>query len=95
MQAVISRLLAPKNLVLHESLNSFSALRCVFCRAFAAFGGNEHFLVSGGNDKFIKLWNWRSSLMVSQSDNGSALVINLRHGKKVCLVHHFSNLAVP
>lgn len=45
--------------------------------AFAAFGERDRFLVSGSNDKFVKLWNWRSS------DVGHSLVHNILHRKKI------------
>ncbi|CAM6124500.1 unnamed protein product [Calypogeia fissa] len=51
--------------------------------AFAAFGANERFLVSAGNDMLIKGWNWRSSPDGCQADNGSGLVLNIQHGKKI------------
>lgn len=54
---------------------------------FARFGARGQLLVSGGNDSFIKVWNWTVEDNRHSGDAGTSsqgpLVLNLKHKKKV------------
>jgi cellulose synthase A len=65
-------------------------------RTFARFGEQGRFLVSGGNDGFIKLWDWAleesppsaNALSVSCKQR-SPLLLNIDHKRKVSKYLHW------
>ncbi|KAG0607602.1 hypothetical protein M758_8G041800 [Ceratodon purpureus] len=54
---------------------------------FARFGQRGQFLVSGGNDTFIKVWDWaledNPSSDIAATSSQNPLVMNLKHKRKV------------
>ncbi|KAK1662880.1 hypothetical protein QYE76_051039 [Lolium multiflorum] len=54
----------------------------VSCVAFSAFGEKGKFLVSGGNDASVKLWDWSKGFS-SETNNTSELVLDIDVKKKV------------
>lgn len=54
-------------------------------RAFSQFGEKGKFIVSGGNDKCIKLWNWSGVPEAEETgSNNDILHMNINLSKKVC-----------
>lgn len=63
------------------------------------FGERGKFLISGGNDKLVKVWNWSSYTDAGSSDgNNDVLHLNIGVPQKVsfvsCNVFHW-NFQVP
>lgn len=59
-------------------------------RAFSLFGDRGKFLISGGNDKMVKVWNWSSYPDAGLSDgNNDILHLNLSVPGKVSFVIQF------
>jgi WD40 repeat protein len=54
----------------------------VSCVTFSAFGEKGKFLVSGGNDSSIKLWDWSKGFS-SETNNSAELVLDIKVNKKV------------
>ncbi|KAK3163358.1 hypothetical protein QOZ80_1AG0002580 [Eleusine coracana subsp. coracana] len=54
----------------------------VSCVTFSAFGEKGKFLVSGGNDASVKLWDWSKGFS-SEPDSNSELVLDIDVKKKV------------
>ncbi|XP_062190403.1 uncharacterized protein LOC133893399 isoform X2 [Phragmites australis] len=54
----------------------------VSCVAFSAFGEKGKFLVSGGNDASVKLWDWSKGFSSETNSNGE-LVLDIDVKKKV------------
>ncbi|GJN38048.1 hypothetical protein PR202_gb27056 [Eleusine coracana subsp. coracana] len=54
----------------------------VSCVTFSAFGEKGKFLVSGGNDASVKLWDWSKGFS-SEPDSNSELVLDINVKKKV------------
>lgn len=54
-------------------------------RAFSQFGEKGKFIVSGGNDRCIKLWNWCGvpDAGETSSSNNDILHLNINLSKKV------------
>lgn len=58
-------------------------------RSFARFGEKGRFLVSGGNDTFIKLWDWAlqdksvAPKSLDTTNNDGPLILNIKHKRKV------------
>uniref|UniRef100_A0A804MYA9 Transducin/WD40 repeat-like superfamily protein n=1 Tax=Zea mays TaxID=4577 RepID=A0A804MYA9_MAIZE len=59
----------------------------VSCVAFSAFGEKGKFLISGGNDASVKLWDW-SKGFYSETNSKVDLVLDIDVKKKVCIVFH-------
>ena len=57
-------------------------------RAFSLFGERGKFLISGGNDKLVKIWNWSCYPDVGLSDdnNNNILHLNIEVSRKVSFV---------
>ncbi|XP_050935714.1 cellulose synthase A catalytic subunit 8 [UDP-forming] [Cucumis melo] len=72
-----------KRLYLDYTVGGHSA--AVSCVAFSQFGEKGKFIVSGGNDKCIKLWNWREvpDGGKTSSSNNEILHLNINLSKKV------------
>ncbi|KOM30894.1 hypothetical protein LR48_Vigan01g044900 [Vigna angularis] len=53
--------------------------------AFSMFGERGKFLISGGNDKLVKVWNWSLFLEagLSEDDNNDILHLNIEVPRKV------------
>ncbi|KAK8472557.1 hypothetical protein PHAVU_002G240300 [Phaseolus vulgaris] len=53
--------------------------------ALSMFGERGKFLISGGNDKFVKVWNWSLYLDagLSEDDNNDILHLNIEVPRKV------------
>ncbi|KAI5432511.1 Cellulose synthase A catalytic subunit 8 [UDP-forming], variant 5 [Lathyrus oleraceus] len=52
--------------------------------AFSLFGERGKFLISGGNDKLVKVWNWSSYIDAGSSDsNNDILHLNIGVPQKV------------
>lgn len=57
-------------------------------RAFSMFGERGKFLISGGNDKLVKVWNWSRYTDAGSSDgNNDILHLNIVVPQKVSFVH--------
>ena len=54
----------------------------LFLATFSAFGEKGKFLVSGGNDSSIKLWDWSKGFS-SETNNSAELVLDIKVNKKV------------
>ncbi|KAL6838795.1 hypothetical protein ACP4OV_031509 [Aristida adscensionis] len=54
----------------------------VSCVAFSAFGEKGKFLVSGGNDALVKIWDWSKGFSSETNSNGE-LVLDIDVKKKV------------
>lgn len=57
-------------------------------RAFSRFGEKGKFVVSGGNDKCVKLWNWSGvpdAGEAGSSSNNKILHLNIDLNKKVVI----------
>uniref|UniRef100_A0A0D9UY22 Uncharacterized protein n=1 Tax=Leersia perrieri TaxID=77586 RepID=A0A0D9UY22_9ORYZ len=54
----------------------------VSCVTFSAFGEKGKFLVSGGNDSSVKLWDWSKGFSSETNSNGE-LVLDMNVNKKV------------
>ncbi|XP_031742422.1 cellulose synthase A catalytic subunit 8 [UDP-forming] [Cucumis sativus] len=72
-----------KKLYLDYTVGGHSA--AVSCVAFSQFGEKGKFIVSGGNDKCIKLWNWCEvpDAGKTSSSNNEVLHLNINLSKKV------------
>ncbi|KAI4332528.1 hypothetical protein L6164_017429 [Bauhinia variegata] len=64
-----------KRLHLDYSLGGHTA--AVSCLAFSLFGEQGKFIISGGNDKSVKVWNWSSHLNTGSSDNSNSNILHL------------------
>ncbi|KAH7282814.1 hypothetical protein KP509_35G048700 [Ceratopteris richardii] len=65
-------------------------LSAVSTITFARFNGSKTYVISGGNDKCIKLWNWCNESKISTNPEGSSinspigqLLLNVPHTRKV------------
>ncbi|KAK7318830.1 hypothetical protein RJT34_03537 [Clitoria ternatea] len=71
-----------KRLHLDYTLGSHTA--AVSCVAFSSFGERGKFLISGGNDKLVKVWNWSCYPDAGLSnDNNDVLYLNIDVPRKV------------
>ena len=52
-------------------------------RAFSLFGEIGKFIISGGNDKSVKLWDWSKYYDARQSNDNNDLHLNISLSKKV------------
>lgn len=61
-------------------------------RAFSMFGERGKFLISGGNDKLVKVWNWSLFLEagLSEDDNNDILHLNIEVPRKVSFCYRIS-----
>ncbi|KAG2687918.1 hypothetical protein I3760_09G071400 [Carya illinoinensis] len=55
----------------------------VSCVAFSLFGERGKFIISGGNDKSVKVWDWSRYLDAGQSDGNNNPHLNINLSKKV------------
>ncbi|BBN09939.1 WD repeat-containing protein 53 [Marchantia polymorpha subsp. ruderalis] len=59
-------------------------LTAVSSVTFARFGERGRYLLSGGNDGLIKLWDWASSNFEgTMAVEGAPLTLSIHHGKKI------------
>lgn len=59
-------------------------------RAFSIFGEKGKYILSGGNDKSVKAWNWSRYLDIDRnSSNEDILPLNINLSKKVSLAWIF------
>lgn len=70
-----------KRLHLDYSFGGHTA--AVSCVAFSLFGERGKFLVSGGNDKSLKVWDWSKYLDGGQTDGNSNPALNISLSRKV------------
>ncbi|KHN48008.1 hypothetical protein glysoja_015478 [Glycine soja] len=72
-----------KRLHLNYTLGGHTA--AVSSLAFSLFGERGKFLISGGNDKLVKIWNWSCYPDVGLSDdnNNNILHLNIEVSRKV------------
>ncbi|KAL5576956.1 hypothetical protein UlMin_018655 [Ulmus minor] len=71
-----------KRLHLDFSLGGHTA--AVSCVAFSLFGERGKFIISGGNDKSVKVWDWSTYLDAGQTSNGiDILQLNFNLSRKV------------
>uniref|UniRef100_A0A5B7AZL6 Putative cellulose synthase A catalytic subunit 8 n=1 Tax=Davidia involucrata TaxID=16924 RepID=A0A5B7AZL6_DAVIN len=71
-----------KKLHLDYSLGGHTA--AVSCVAFSIFGEKGKFIISGGNDKSVKVWDWSKYFDADQtSSNSDLLHLNINLNKKV------------
>ncbi|GMN43511.1 hypothetical protein TIFTF001_012706 [Ficus carica] len=71
-----------KRLHLDYTLGGHTA--AVSCVAFSLFGGRGKFIVSGGNDKSVKVWDWSRYLDTEQTTSSTnVLPFNINLTKKV------------
>ncbi|KAM5587913.1 hypothetical protein ABKV19_006388 [Rosa sericea] len=69
---------------LHLDYSSGGHTAAVSCVAFSLFGERGRFIISGGNDKLVKVWDWTRYLDAEQtSGSGDLLHLNINHSKKV------------
>uniref|UniRef100_I1KSF8 Anaphase-promoting complex subunit 4 WD40 domain-containing protein n=1 Tax=Glycine max TaxID=3847 RepID=I1KSF8_SOYBN len=75
-----------KRLHLNYTLGGHTA--AVSSLAFSLFGERGKFLISGGNDKLVKIWNWSCYPDVGLSDdnNNNILHLNIEVSRKVSFV---------
>jgi len=61
-------------------------------RAFSMFGERGKFLISGGNDKLVKVWNWSLCLDAGLSEDGNndILHLNIEVPRKVSFCYGIS-----
>ncbi|KQK03231.1 WD repeat-containing protein 53 [Brachypodium distachyon] len=69
-----------KRILLDYTMGGHTA--AVSCVAFSAFGEKGKFLVSGGNDASVKLWDWSKGFS-SETNSNSELVLDIDVKKKV------------
>lgn len=55
----------------------------VSCVAFSLFGERGKFIISGGNDKSVKIWDWSKYLDERQTSGNTEQPLNINLGKKV------------
>jgi len=54
------------------------------CSSFSLFGERGRFLISGGNDASVKLWDWSKHFQnIETSSNKDDIVSNIDVNKKV------------
>lgn len=70
-----------KRLCLDYSLGGHTA--AVSCVAFSLFGEIGKFIISGGNDKSVKVWDWSKYYDARQSNDNNDLHLNISLSKKV------------
>lgn len=71
-----------KRLHLDYTLGGHTA--AVSCVAFSLFGGRGKFIVSGGNDKSVKVWDWSRYLDTEQTTSSTnVLPFNINLTRKV------------
>lgn len=59
-------------------------------RAFSIFGEKGKYILSGGNDKSVKAWNWSRYLDIDRnSSNEDILSLDINLSKKVSLAWIF------
>ncbi|KAL7175037.1 hypothetical protein ACSBR2_028775 [Camellia fascicularis] len=67
------------------------------CKAFSMFGEKGKYIISGGNDKLVKVWDWSRYFDATQTSSNSDLLhlsINLSMKVKLAL-YHSSGLRQP
>jgi hypothetical protein len=52
-------------------------------RAFSLFGERGKFIISGGNDKSVKVWDWSTYLDAREANGNSEPPLNINLSKKV------------
>ncbi|KAJ8616527.1 hypothetical protein MRB53_035899 [Persea americana] len=70
-----------KRLHLDYALGGHTA--AVSCVAFSLFGQRGKFIISGGNDAFVKVWDWSKYLDPGQTSCSSDLPTSINVNKKV------------
>ncbi|XP_035544186.1 cellulose synthase A catalytic subunit 8 [UDP-forming] [Juglans regia] len=70
-----------KRLHLDYSFGGHTA--AVSCVAFSLFGERGKFIISGGNDKSVKVWDWSRYLDAGQSNGNNNPHLNINLSKKV------------
>ncbi|XP_038986280.1 WD repeat-containing protein 53 isoform X2 [Phoenix dactylifera] len=73
-----------KRTQLDYSLGGHTA--AVSCVSFSLFGERGKFLISGGNDACVKLWDWSRHFCAEQTSCNNALILNIDLKKKGCTV---------
>ncbi|BFG27962.1 hypothetical protein CerSpe_142360 [Prunus speciosa] len=69
---------------LHLDYSSGGHTAAVSCVAFSLFGDRGRFIISGGNDKLVKVWDWTKCLDAGQTISSSDLLhLNINLSKKV------------
>ncbi|GAB2298577.1 hypothetical protein Dimus_032644 [Dionaea muscipula] len=76
-----AELAAGKRLHLDYSLGGHTAAASSV--TFSLFGEKDRFIISGGNDQTIKVWDWTRYLGDAQSSGGSVAPFSLNLQKKV------------
>ncbi|KAG1330225.1 putative WD repeat-containing protein 53 [Cocos nucifera] len=70
-----------KRIQLDYSLGGHTA--AVSCVSFSLFGERGKFLISGGNDACVKLWDWSRHFCAEQTSCNNDLILNIDVKKKV------------
>nr|XP_029121311.1 WD repeat-containing protein 53 isoform X3 [Elaeis guineensis] len=70
-----------KRIQLDYSLGGHTA--AVSCVSFSLFGERGKFLISGGNDACVKLWDWSRYFCAEQTSCNNDLILNIDVKKKV------------
>lgn len=65
-----------------------------FCRVFSELTEAKDWLISGGNDRSLVLWNWKQSLDGAKDSTGDNVAI-VKHGRKVSKSKPLSDLLQP
>lgn len=55
----------------------------VSCVSFSLFGERGRFLISGGNDALVKLWDWSKHFQNTEPCSNNAILSNINVNKKV------------
>nr|XP_010925604.1 WD repeat-containing protein 53 isoform X2 [Elaeis guineensis] len=79
-----------KRIQLDYSLGGHTA--AVSCVSFSLFGERGKFLISGGNDACVKLWDWSRYFCAEQTSCNNDLILNIDVKKKAIIKRRVSNL---
>ncbi|ONK80455.1 uncharacterized protein A4U43_C01F17890 [Asparagus officinalis] len=55
----------------------------VSCVSFSLFGEKGRFLISGGNDASVKLWDWSKHFKSGEANSNDETVLSMNVNKKV------------
>ncbi|GAA0158349.1 hypothetical protein LIER_15404 [Lithospermum erythrorhizon] len=82
--AADSQAIDQKKRKLHLDYSVGGHTAAVSCVEFSMFGEKGNFIISGGNDKQVKVWNWLTSLDADETARDSDLLrLSLNLSKKV------------